>query len=457
MTRDDIVVALERAGLPPEAAAAKVSLFDQCEAMRTQLAWAPPDSAWWIPGRLEVFGKHTDYAGGRTLVAALPRGFALLAARPRASAPCVTVADARTGDIVAVPAAGDRVPRTGWALYAEAVVRRLACNFPGAVLSGDIVFASDLPPAAGMSSSSALVVGLAAALVRLADIESRAEWRLNIAGPLDAAAYYACIENGATFRTLAGDAGVGTHGGSEDHAAILCAAPAQLTAFGFVPLRLVARTALPSEWRFVVASSGVSAEKTGAAREAYNALARDATALLRLWNAHEPVGSHEPAGSHEHAGASLGAVLTADASAPARLVQLIHRSHGAGSMREALERRLAHFMREDRRVPDALAAFSAADAAALAALASESQSDAEGLLRNQVPETLGLTAAARELGAIAACGFGAGFGGSVWALVEQDVARAFPARWLAACRPVCPPGAVAFVAAPGPPLTELKR
>ena len=36
-----------------------------------------PQHVWWVPGRLEVFGKHTDYAGGRALVAAAPRGFAV--------------------------------------------------------------------------------------------------------------------------------------------------------------------------------------------------------------------------------------------------------------------------------------------------------------------------------------------------------------------------------------------
>ena len=35
-----------------------------------------------MPGRIEVFGKHTDYAGGRSLLAAVPRGFAV-AASPR--------------------------------------------------------------------------------------------------------------------------------------------------------------------------------------------------------------------------------------------------------------------------------------------------------------------------------------------------------------------------------------
>ena len=30
---------------------------------------------WFVPGRIEVFGKHTDYAGGRSLLCCVERGF----------------------------------------------------------------------------------------------------------------------------------------------------------------------------------------------------------------------------------------------------------------------------------------------------------------------------------------------------------------------------------------------
>ncbi|MCK4601139.1 MAG: hypothetical protein KAU28_01650, partial [Phycisphaerae bacterium] len=36
--------------------------------------------AFFVPGRVEVLGKHTDYAGGRSLLAAAERGFCLVAA-----------------------------------------------------------------------------------------------------------------------------------------------------------------------------------------------------------------------------------------------------------------------------------------------------------------------------------------------------------------------------------------
>ena len=38
--------------------------------------------AFFVPGRIEVLGKHTDYAGGSSLVSAVERGFCLMA-RPR--------------------------------------------------------------------------------------------------------------------------------------------------------------------------------------------------------------------------------------------------------------------------------------------------------------------------------------------------------------------------------------
>jgi len=66
---------LVAAGLDEGERAAKTALFHRViSAWPTQARTASP-AVWWVPGRLEVFGTHTDYAGGRTLVAAVPRGF----------------------------------------------------------------------------------------------------------------------------------------------------------------------------------------------------------------------------------------------------------------------------------------------------------------------------------------------------------------------------------------------
>jgi galactokinase len=427
MTGVDLAGALVERGLDAAAERAKASLFDAVLAACHEVTGARPAHAWWVPGRLEVFGKHTDYAGGRTLVCAVPSGLAVTAS-PRADG-VIRVVDATRGDRVALPP-GDRTAFTGWRHYVAVAARRLTANFPGAALGADIVFASDLPRASGMSSSSALVIAVSSALVQVADIEARPEWQAHIHGTLDVAGYFACIENGLSFGALQGDAGVGTHGGSEDHAAIVGGTPGQLSAFAFVPMRPIGRVSMPGGWRFVLAASVVRSSKTGSAQGAYNNLARGAQVLLEIWNASEP------------RAASLGAALGAGTGE--RLRELVRASAVHGWPADVLERRLEHFIREDRRVPEAVDAFGACDVAQLTALADASQADAVALLANQVPETIALARSARELGAFAACSFGAGFGGSVWALVDRD-AGGFAERWH--------PGA--FVARPGPPLTPL--
>jgi galactokinase len=427
-------------GLDPADIPVTAALFDTALAGFATLGATTPACGWWVPGRLEVFGKHTDYAGGRTLVAAVPRGFAFLAS-PR-SDEVIHLLDARNGERIAF--GSKPAIYTGWRHYAEVVTARLSRNFPGKRRGADIAFASNLPRASGMSSSSALVVGIASVLVRAWSLADRADWQENITDAAALATYYAALENGLTFRGLEGDAGVGTHGGSEDHAAMLLAVPGRISAFSFVPMRRIADAPVPDQWRFVIAASGVTAEKTGAARDAYNRLSDGASALLRLWNAG---GESSP---------SLAAALASHPSAADVLRELIGTSDIPGWPPAMLQRRLEHFQREDARVPEALAAFLEMDVARLGEISEESQRDAERLLGNQIPRTIALARGARDCGAFAASSFGAGFGGSVWALVERDRALEFAAEWLARYhRGDAPAGASSFNARPGPPSLQL--
>ena len=59
-------------------------------------------------------------------------------------------------------------------------------TFPGGV-GTDIAIASDLPRAAGVSSSSAFVVSIALALIRRGGLEAREDWRAAITGVEDLA------------------------------------------------------------------------------------------------------------------------------------------------------------------------------------------------------------------------------------------------------------------------------
>ena len=58
-----------------------------------------------------------------------------------------------------------------------------------------------------------------------------------------------------------------------------------------------------------------------------------------------------------------------------------------------------------------------------------SQQNAERFLKNQTDETICLQRSARELGAIAASAFGAGFGGSAYAIVPTRDAEDFKNEW----------------------------
>jgi len=438
---------LVSAGLDEHDRAAKTMLFRKVLDRWRVDGHAAAGAAWWIPGRLEVFGTHTDYAGGRALVSAVPRGFVFLSAAR--SDGRISVVDAgHDGDDNGVLIDGAASPPRfrGWRHYVEVTAARLARNFPGASLGADVVFASDLPRAAGMSSSSALVVGTATSLIHAAALRGRDEWQRNIRSKVDEAGYLACIENGSHFGTLAGDAGVGTHGGSEDHAAMLAGAAGACTGFAFVPLRHLDTVPLPSGWAVVVATSGIGSHKTGTERDAYNRLSDGARALLQLWNA-----THPPR-------ASLADALTAAPSAADDLRDRLRETAIDGWTSDALRDRLDHFVREDARVGEAMIAIRHGDRHALGRLSDDSQADAEQRLANQVPETAALVRVARNAGAFAARSFGAGFGGSAWALVDADPAG-FAARWLADYRGVFPDAgsrALAFVAHPGPPVTELE-
>lgn len=372
-------------------------------------------SGWFVPGRIEVLGKHTDYAGGAVLVCAVDRGVTVTA-EPGAD---VIEASSAHGEPVRLKAGHDPgLPGGHWGRYVQTVIDRLTANF-GPLPPTRLRVESDLPLASGMSSSSALLVGCALTLADAAALPDRRSWRTVIGSRLDLAGYLACVENGSAFGPLAGDAGVGTRGGSEDHCAMLCGEPGKLSRFRFDPMSQEDGVDFPDDWAFVVASSGVRAEKTGAAREAYNAASAAVAEIVH--RGRTLLGSHARtlAGLVRAAGADE--VLRAVADSP------------------ALTRRLEHFLAESERlVPAGARAVAARDAAGFGVVAAESHRLASELLGNQVPQTNHLVAAARRLGAPAASAFGAGFGGSVWALVRRGDADGFAADWLAEYREAFP-------------------
>lgn len=103
------------------------------------------------PGRVNLIGEHTDYAGGLVLPVAIDRS--------------VTVSGAPAEDIRLT---SDEA-QPGWQRYVDAVVHELAeLGRPPAGFHGRV--SSDLPIGAGLASSAALEVGVALALCAVAEL-----------------------------------------------------------------------------------------------------------------------------------------------------------------------------------------------------------------------------------------------------------------------------------------------
>ena len=377
----------------------------------------------WAPGRIEVFGKHTDYAGGRSLLTAVDRGFNVRAA-PRADAR-IRIIDPSTGNAFETVLGREAdAPDGHWSNYVATAARRIARNFPDAHTGVDLAFVSDLPVAAGVSSSSALMIGIFLALASVNRLSDTPQWQHLLSSRPELGGYLGAMENGLSFGALEGDLGVGTLGGSQDQTAIFCAEPNRIVDFGWMPVRRLGAYALPETHCFVVASSGVVAEKSAGAREQYNRASLLVKELVALWNV-----------ATGRSDASLAAAVESDAGAPDALRAMIVTNPGAHFSADALRMRLDQFLLETYTlIPAAAAAFAAQDWATLGTVTARSQQAAEAWLRNQVPETMALVRFARERGAIAASAFGAGFGGSVWALVERAQAATFIEQWSDAYR-----------------------
>lgn len=377
--------------------------------------------SFFVPGRIEVIGKHTDYAGGRSLTTAIDRGFTLITAARKDDRIAITDLGRETSGHCSID------PRTPlsetWMRYAETLARRLATDIEprlgGPLRGAEIAFVSDLPGAAGLSSSSALVIAIYQALASVNHLTRRLP---ALAEPATAAAYLGAVESGRRFAfpgppsSTRGDApvGVGVEGGSQDHVAILCARPRQLVQYRYAPVTFERTVPVPGDTSWVIGSSGVRASKRGNAREAYNRAARLAGQAAACWR--QATDRDDP-----HLAAALD-------SGPLDVTASVLRAAVAHD--DALATRVDAFVEESTvLVPAAGDALAQGDLGTFGRIVDRSQARAEAKLGNQIPETCALASLARHHGAHAASAFGAGFGGAVWALVDTDRADTFLGAW----------------------------
>ena len=336
------------------------------------------------PGRVNLIGEHIDYCGLPVFPMALRQGVRItfhprtdrevrLVNRDPRFAPC---AFAVNGSIPPAPA-GD------WGNYARSAAQALAHRFPD--LRGvDALVESDLPIAAGLSSSSALVVAMALAILHANGVSVPSLELMELLGK--------------------GERYVGTAGGGMDQAIILGAQAGCAARIDFHPLRLTP-TAVPVDWQFLVAWSLVHAEKSGAARQAYNERTQQCDEARRCVATRlgQPKDITYPA-----------------LFAAAPVEELLEVAGERTTLSGVLARRFRHVVTEGTRVPQAQAAMAAGDFAAFGQLLDASHQSLRDDYEVSHPELDRLVELAREAGAAGARLTGAGFGGSIVALCRVE-------------------------------------
>ncbi|MFG0253175.1 MAG: galactokinase, partial [Phycisphaerales bacterium JB038] len=317
------------------------------------------------PGRVNLIGEHIDYHGLPVLPMALDRAVRI-EARPRDDGRVAL----RNRDPRFPPARFDLGPALAaaapgaWQNYARAAAH--VAHALGARRGVDAVISSDLPAAAGLSSSSALVVAVALALLAANELDVPA---LELA---------TALARGERF--------VGTEGGGMDQAVCLAARAGHAMLIRFDPLSC-RPVPVPDGWRVWVAHSGVDAEKSGAARDAYNRRrAEGRAALARL----------------------APGVTFAEALAREPAEDWVARAERR--LDDVLLRRFRHVVLEAGRVERAVSMLEARDLEGLGALMTRSHASLRDDYEVSHPRLDRLVDAALAAGAAGARLTGAGFG-----------------------------------------------
>ncbi len=330
-----------------------------------------------VPGRVNLIGEHIDYHGLPVLPMALDR---------RVEVEWEARADACVGaESEGFPERAFRLderiepwPAGDWGNYVKAAAAAAMRKWRLA-RGANLHVRSSLPVAAGLSSSTALMTACTLALLEANGIRASFAELMEV------------LPEGEYF--------VGTRGGGMDHAAVLASREGCALLVEFAPVR-VEPVPVPDSWAFLVAESGVRAEKSAAVRAEYNERrfagqrAAERLGFAGIRQALEAVGA---AGLQRRAAAELDGIE---------------------------QRCFRHVIGEAERVRHAVEAMRAGDAAQFGRLLNESHESLRDLLQVSCAELDRLVEAARESGALGARLTGAGFGGAaVVFCLEADAER----------------------------------
>jgi galactokinase len=127
-----------------------------------------PEAIAWAPGRIEVLGNHTDYNDGTVLSAAIDRGHCFCISR--SSRPGIHLLAVDVNQIAAFDTSNtEKVPGFGWANYVKGVFHFIQEHLGEKIDGYDCTFQGSIPMGAGLSSSAALEVAAAYAVLKIID------------------------------------------------------------------------------------------------------------------------------------------------------------------------------------------------------------------------------------------------------------------------------------------------
>lgn len=352
------------------------------QAFESRFDGRPPTHFARAPGRVNLIGEHTDYNGLPVFPMAIQRSVRIHM-RPRDDRRVRLANVAPRFEPSEFEIAGEIPPSPpgAWINYAKAAAQALQRRsdldrgFDGLV-SGDI------PAAAGLSSSSALVVASALALLSVNDVEVDREELMEL--------------------TAGAERYVGTHSGGMDQAISLGGRAGHAVRIDFDPLRLDP-VPIPPDWRFVIANSLVEARKSGGARTAYNTRVRECGEALEALRKLFPTRGL-PSTYRELVG-----------GVPAETLRDLARG-----LPEPLDRRFRHVVSEGSRVDQAAAAMRAGDLESFGRLLDASHASLRDDYEVSCPELDLIVHVAREHGAAGARLTGAGFGGCAVLLTDAE-------------------------------------
>jgi galactokinase len=324
------------------------------------------------PGRANLIGEHTDYNGGFVLPIALDLS-TYVAGRPTTDGSLRLRSLDEPGEVVVDVATGDG-PRSGWGRYVIGVVRA-ALDDDHELRGFDGIVASDVPIGAGLSSSAALEVSTALAIL------------VDDPGPLAIARICRRAEN----------VYVGARTGIMDQ---LAAAACEEGAALFIDCldETYEAVAVPPDMSVVVIDSAVQRRLS---QSGYNDRRADC----------------------ERAAAALG-------------VESLRHAHledvESVTMDDAARKRARHVVTENARVLDTVEALRSGDAAGVGELFAASHRSMSEDFENSTPEMDALVAAAGDTaGVMGARMTGGGFGGCTVNLVRAGFERDAAATILA--------------------------